>query len=69
VRWQQVVLQEGVTALGAAAGNVVLLSPDGKWLQMVAATGYAEEALESWRHFPLTSPVALADAVRSGTPV
>jgi signal transduction histidine kinase len=62
-------LRQGVTALGASAGNVVLLSPDGQWLEMVAAIGYADGILDSWRRFPLTESVALADAVRSGTPV
>ncbi|WP_027892025.1 PAS domain S-box protein [Calidithermus chliarophilus] len=54
-------------ALGASAGSVYVLEDD--QLRLVAATGFAEELLEAYRHVPLTAPVPAADAVRRREPV
>jgi PAS domain S-box-containing protein len=64
-----VVLRQGIAALGAAAGNVVLLAEDGEWLDLVQSIDYPAELVEPWRRFKLTEPVARAEAVRTGTPV
>ncbi len=64
-----VVVEEGVPALGADAGVVVLLSDDGGWLEIARTHGYPPESLEAWWRFSVEAPVPLAEAVRSGEPV
>ena len=62
-------VREGVAAVGADAGVLVLLSPDGRSLGVIEAAGYEPGVVEPWRQFPLDAPVPLADAVRTGQPV
>ncbi|MGH2355280.1 MAG: GAF domain-containing protein, partial [Chloroflexota bacterium] len=64
-----VVVDQGVAALGALAGSMVLLAADGAALEIVRAIGYAEEMLDSWRRFPISAPTPLSDAVQTATPV
>jgi len=59
-------VHEGVAAIGADAGLLVLISPDGRSLGVVASMGYDPRHLERWRHFPVAAPVPLAEAVRTG---
>ena len=59
-----VVVSEGVAALGARAGSVALLSEDGASLEVVQATGYAPELVAAYRAMPLAAPLPLTDAVR-----
>jgi PAS domain S-box-containing protein len=62
-------VQEGVEALGADAGLLVLLDPEGTGLDVVAARGYEQYHLDRWRRIPLGAHVPLSDAVRTGEPV
>ncbi|HEU0054935.1 MAG TPA: PAS domain S-box protein [Longimicrobium sp.] len=64
-----VVIQQGLAALGAAAGWLVQLTPDGGALEAVRTQGYDGAVEESFRRFTLDAPVPLADAVRTGEPV
>ena len=64
-----VAVEQGVAALGARAGVVVLLSSDGQELAVLRADGYPPGAIEPWQRFPLEAPVPIAEAVRTGTPV
>ncbi|MGZ3457815.1 MAG: GAF domain-containing protein, partial [Archangium sp.] len=64
-----VVVEKAVGALGASGGSIGLLSEDGRWFDLLEATGYAEEAVRAWRHFPADSPVLFREAVRTGAPV
>jgi signal transduction histidine kinase len=63
------VVREGVSALGADAGLIVLTTPDGKFIDVLRAEGYAEENVERWKRFPVETRVPLADAIRTGEPV
>jgi hypothetical protein len=65
----QALVDAGLAAIGAATGVVVLLSPDGDRLHLVASAGYDADFLQPWTDFPLTSSTPLADAVRSRRPV
>lgn len=63
------VLREGIAAMGARAGSVVLLQPEGDTLEIVGTMGYPEEEVQPWRAFPLTTLMPIAEAVRTGEPV
>ncbi len=66
----QVIIDQAVPALGAAAGTVNLLTLDGNEFDMILAGGRSQPELASrWLHFPVTLPTPMADAVRLGRPV
>ncbi|HEY0406506.1 MAG TPA: PAS domain S-box protein, partial [Pyrinomonadaceae bacterium] len=61
-----VVLNQGLTALGAQAGSVAWLNEQSDELELIDAVGFEPQLVEPYRRFPLDSHVPLADAVRSG---
>ncbi|WP_052334341.1 PAS domain S-box protein [Kamptonema formosum] len=65
----EVAVSQGVAALGACAGSMALLAEGESALEVVRAVGYPQEILDSWRRFCVSSPVPLAEAVRTGEPV
>jgi PAS domain S-box-containing protein len=65
----EVIVAQGVAALGASAGSVTLVSEDGKHLEMLRHIGYPAERVSAWRRFSLNLPTPLSDAVRSQTPI
>jgi len=62
-----VVITQCITAIGAQAGSIALLSEDGDTLEVVGASGYPVHVLNSWRRFSLSQAIPLAEAVRSKT--
>jgi signal transduction histidine kinase len=62
-----VVANEGASALEAPAA-LMALCKDG-WMEIIVAVGYAQPAVDAWQRFPLTAPVPLATAARTGQPV
>ncbi|AFY40900.1 PAS domain S-box protein [Nostoc sp. PCC 7107] len=64
-----VVVNQGIAALGASAGSVSLLAEKGSCLKVVQATGYPSSVLDAWKSFSVTAAVPLAAAVRTGTPI
>lgn len=65
----EVVVREGAAALEAVSASLVLLSEDGTAFELRAAHGFPEGTLESWRRFPVDTPVMYRDAVRTERPV
>lgn len=65
----EVIVAQGVGALGASAGVVALITADGAALCPLRAEGYTEEVLEPWRCIPLPTQVPLTDAVRLRKPI
>jgi PAS domain S-box-containing protein len=65
----EVILDQGLAALGAKSGTIALVTPSGTELELLHAAGFPPGEVTPWRQFPLASPVALADAVRSGEPI
>jgi PAS domain S-box-containing protein len=59
-------VREGVAAVGADAGLLVLVDPAGTSLEVMEALGYDALQIERWRRFALDTNVPIADAVRSG---
>jgi PAS domain S-box-containing protein len=62
-------VREGVAAIGADAGLLVLVSPDGRMLDVMEATGYDARHLEQWHRFSVDAAAPLAEAVRTGSVV
>ncbi|HEX8494936.1 MAG TPA: ATP-binding protein [Pyrinomonadaceae bacterium] len=61
-----VVLNQGLTALGAQAGSVTLLNAQRTELEVIDAVGLPKELIDKWTRFPINSRVPLADAARTG---
>jgi PAS domain S-box-containing protein len=64
-----VLLAEAVPALGASAGAVGLLDADAGEIRIARSVGYSDEAIESFRHFPASADLPMAEAVRRREPV
>ncbi len=61
-----VTLSEGLEMLGAAAGAVFLLSPDGATLEALQFQGYQAAVTDTWQRFAVMSGSPPAEAVREG---
>lgn len=61
-----VVVNQGISALGATSGSVVLLTEGATTLKIVQAIGYPQPVIDTWASFPLNAPVPLAETVRTG---
>ncbi len=64
-----VVMNQGVAALGAKAGSVLLLTDQGAALKIVQAIGYAQAEIDAVGTFPLTASIPSAEVVRTGQPI
>ncbi|HEX2716789.1 MAG TPA: GAF domain-containing protein, partial [Gemmatimonadaceae bacterium] len=64
-----VVVEHGVSALGAIAGVVVRPIEEGRTLEIARVVGVADAQLRQWTRFSVDLPVPLAVAVREGEPV
>lgn len=65
----EVILDQGVAALGAHVGAIALLTEDGAELELVHTSGLAPDARERWQRFPIDEPIPLAETFRSGQPI
>ena len=64
-----IILSQGIAALGAKAGSVVVRTEDGTMLEVLHAVGYPADLIEQWQCFPLDAATPLSDAVRTGQSV
>jgi PAS domain S-box-containing protein len=64
-----VVVNQGITALEATGGSVVLLTDEDTTLKVVQAIGYPQTLINTWETFPITSPNQIAETVRTGQPI
>ncbi|HEU0013778.1 MAG TPA: GAF domain-containing protein [Longimicrobium sp.] len=64
-----VLLHEGLPAVGAFGGSLAVLSADGETIELLGTEGYAAEVLRGWMRIPASAPVPIADAIRAGVPV
>lgn len=62
----EVVVNQGLAALGACGGFIALMTDGGKSLEVVRALGYPQGMLETGSLYPLAASVPLTDAVRTG---
>lgn len=65
----EAITRQGLSILGAESGSVVLLDATGEFLEIIYAFNYSAKIIEKWQRFPLSTPVPLADVVRTGRPV
>jgi signal transduction histidine kinase len=64
-----VVLEHCVAALAATAVSTLLLDDDGTTLELVRYLGYPADFMRRWQAIPITSPVPVAHAARTGEAV
>jgi signal transduction histidine kinase len=64
-----VILREGLEALQAAAGGVMLLTEDGQHVELVSSRGYPEDLIKRFNLMPLNAPTPASRAVLMGEPV
>lgn len=62
----QIVVEQGVAALGAQAGSLMVLSEDSQELIMAGSVGYPPELIAAWSRFPVANATPLGDAIRGG---
>lgn len=62
----EIIVQQGMEAMGASAALVALLTPDGSALEMLRAFGYGHEAEQGTLRFPLDIASPVTDAVHVG---
>ncbi|HLW60926.1 MAG TPA: SpoIIE family protein phosphatase [bacterium] len=60
----EVIVDRGIAALDAQTGTMCLLSEDGQTLDIVRAIGIPEGFIGRWHHIPITTRIAITDAVR-----
>jgi GAF domain-containing protein/anti-sigma regulatory factor (Ser/Thr protein kinase) len=60
------IVSEGMAALGAVAGVLMLREPDGA--RVLAATGYPDDVLAPGQRLPLDAPLPLIEVLRTGEP-
>ncbi|MBL1198917.1 MAG: PAS domain-containing protein [Nostoc sp. GBBB01] len=65
----EVIVEQGIAALGASSALVALLTNNGTELQIIRAVGYKEELVNSWRRFSINTAAPLAEAVRTKQPI
>ena len=63
-----VIVDQALSALDAAAGLVLLMPSDGT-LSIEGWSGYEEEVIRSWSHMTVETPVPITEAIRTGEPV
>nr|WP_309232607.1 PAS domain S-box protein [Cylindrospermum sp. FACHB-282] len=61
-----VVVNQGIGALGATSGSIVLLAKEGTTINVVQAIGYPQSLVDAWKSFPITASVPLAETLRTG---
>jgi K+-sensing histidine kinase KdpD len=64
-----VIVSEGMAALGATAGAIYQLSEDARTLEALGVIGYPEPLVEPWQTIPLDLAVPLAEVARAGAPL
>jgi PAS domain S-box-containing protein len=65
----EVIVEQSIAVLNASSAVVAIVNPNGTELEIVHFVGYQQDIPEAWRRFPITTPVPLAEAVRTGEPI
>lgn len=64
-----VIIDQALAALGAAAGAIALISNDGRTFTTLRAVDTNGEPVAVWRRFPADLRLPLTEAVRTGKPI
>lgn len=62
----QVLTKQGLSSIGADSGLVVLLAEESGQLETIHYFGYPATSMSDWQRFSLSTPVPLAETVRTG---
>ncbi|HET6762910.1 MAG TPA: GAF domain-containing protein, partial [Longimicrobiaceae bacterium] len=65
----RVIVEQGVRAMDALSGAVLLLDASGRMLEVVYSVGYPDAALAQVRRIPVEGSFPAAEAFRTGAPV
>jgi PAS domain S-box-containing protein len=65
----EVIVEQGMAALGANSALVALLTESETELEIVRAVGYKQKLVDAWHRFSLHASVPLAETVRTGEPI
>ncbi|MEH2181936.1 hybrid sensor histidine kinase/response regulator [Nostoc sp.] len=65
----EVIVEQGIAALGASFVFVALLTQNGTELEIVQTVGDQQEIVDSSRRFSINAPAPLAEAVRTKQPI
>jgi PAS domain S-box-containing protein len=65
----EVIVEQGMAALGANYALVALLNERGTELEIVRAVGYEGNQTDGWQRFSIDAAVPLAEAVRTRQPI
>ncbi|MEH1950613.1 MAG: PAS domain S-box protein [Nostoc sp.] len=65
----EVIVEQGIAALGASSVFVALLTQSGTELELVRTGGEQQEIVDSWRRFSINASAPLAAAVRTKQPI
>nr|MDZ8039380.1 PAS domain S-box protein [Nostoc sp. CreGUA01] len=68
-RVAEVIVEQGMAALGANSALVALLINNNTELEIIRAVGYDDESVNLWRRFSINAAAPLAEAVRTKQPV
>ena len=60
----EIIVSQGIGMLGAVAGSVATLTANGKYLELMGASGYRSEVIEHWHSFSIDAPALIAMAVK-----
>jgi len=64
-----VIVDQGIRALGAQAGSIALLTDDGATLEVVRAVGAADDLAGQEQRFPVSASTAVTEAMTTGEPI
>jgi PAS domain S-box-containing protein len=63
------VVEHGAAAMSADGCVVALLSPDGKFIDLLGNTGMPSDVATEWQRFPIGAPTPLSYVTRTGEPL
>jgi PAS domain S-box-containing protein len=65
----RLILERGMTALGAVSGYFATLDQEKRTLVMRAQIGYADQLIDNYRFVDIEAPLPAPEVLRSGTPM
>ena len=65
----EIILTEGIAALGAIAGSLAVLDSAGSTLHIISSVGYTAAIKQAFSSFPLDAAMPTANAVRTNTAI
>ena len=66
LRVAQLVVEQGLSVLGAQAGSVVVLNEEEAMLEILYSGGYQQNIVNRWQRFSLTASTPISEVVRTG---